>query len=373
MKKNIIISVYLIALTIVLAFLITWGDTGSKKDSHSSEKTKSKQFAKRDSDQGKRRTHGFGNKNLNRGRINRYRNINRTKTATPLNRGEGKNRNSYGFWTYFLWAIWLTFILVVIMSRKKIKRFRIPVLLLAIILFGILLRANPNPMQSVVKLFKIFNGTQQGAIVIIFSFIFFSLFSVLGAKLVCGWGCPLGALQEVIFNIPIYKKKFKYQLPFWISLSVRLIFFVLFFMLLFGIGLGVSNYVLYHDVNYFNIFDLRRLTLFGILTLPILILSSLYLYRPFCQLICPFGLYAWLLENFAVNKITINEDKCKNCKECVNSCPTQAMKGIYEKRRAYFLPDCWACGKCIEVCPIDAIKYWQNKKAINQLKITTNL
>ena len=104
---------------------------------------------------------------------------------------------------------------------------------------------------------------------------------------------------------------------------------------------------------------------FGILTLPILILSSLYVYRPFCQLICPFGLYAWLLENFAVNKITINEDKCKNCKECVNSCPTQAMKGIYEKRRAYFLPDCWACGKCIEVCPTDAIKYLQNKKAIN--------
>ena len=372
MKKNVIISVCLIAITIVLAFLITWGDTNSRRESYSSKKIKSKQFAKKGSGQGKGRIHGFGNKNLNRGRIHRNRNINRTKTVTPLKRDKGRNRSSSGLLTYFLWAIWLSFILVVVMSRKKIKRFRIPILFLAVILFGILLGARPNPMQSVVKLFKMFNGTERGPIVIIFSFIFFSLFSVLGSKLICGWGCPLGALQEVIFNIPIYKKKFKYQLPFVISLSVRLILFVLFFLLLFGIGLGVRNYVLYHDVNYFNIFDLKRLTLFGILTLPIFILSSLYVYRPFCQLICPFGLYSWLLENFAVNKITINEDNCTNCKKCVNSCPTQAMKGIYEGRREYFLPDCWACGECIEVCPTDAIKYLQNKKAINQLKVKTN-
>lgn len=365
MKKNVIISVCLISITIVLAFLITWGDKSTKRESYSSEKIKSTQFAKKGKDQGKRRIHAFGNKNLNRGRIHRYKNISITETKNLLKRGNGKKRSSNSLLKYFLWAVWLSFILVVIMSRKKIKRFRIPILFLTVILFGILLGADPNPMQSIVKLFKMFNGMERGPIVIIFSFIFFSLFSVLGSKLICSWGCPLGALQEVIFNIPIYKKKFKYQLPFVISLSVRLILFVLFFLLLFGIGLGVRNYVLYRDVNYFNIFDFHKLTLFAILTLPIFILSSLYVYRPFCQFICPFGLYAWLLENFAMNKIIIIEDKCTNCKKCVNSCPTQAMKAIYEKRREYFLPDCWACGECIEVCPTDAVKYEKKKLVIN--------
>jgi len=364
MKKNVIISICLIAITIALAFLITWGDTSSKRKFYSSKNIKSRQLAKRGNNQGKGRLHASGTKNRERLQTSRFKNTGVTEIEKPLKRGDRKNRSSNSLFKYFLWAIWLTFVLVVIMSRKKIKRFRIPILFLAVILFGILLGADPNPMQSIVKLFKMFNGTERGAIVMIFSFIFFSLFSVLGSKLVCSWGCPLGALQEVIFNIPIYKKKFNYQLPFVISLSVRLIFFVLFFLLLFGVGLGVRNYVLYHDVNYFNIFDLKRLTIFGILTLPILILSSFYVYRPFCQLICPFGLYSWLLENFAVTKITINEDKCTNCKKCVNSCPTQAMKGIYEKRREYFLPDCWACGECIEVCPTDAIKYLQNKKLL---------
>jgi ferredoxin len=43
-------------------------------------------------------------------------------------------------------------------------------------------------------------------------------------------------------------------------------------------------------------------------------------------------------------------------------CPTQAMKGIYEKKRKYLLPDCWSCGVCIEVCPANAVKYGSNGK-----------
>jgi NAD-dependent dihydropyrimidine dehydrogenase PreA subunit len=363
MKRNIVLSIFLIAITFSLAFFIKCSETGINKEYYSYKKIKSEQFAKKDSKQGKRRNRAFGTKNLNRGNY-RYQNIIITKTATPLKRGERKNSSSNSLLKYFLWATWLLLILVVIMSRKKIKRFRMPILLLTVILFGILLGANPNPMQSIVKLFKVFNGMEREPVVIIFSFIFFSIFSILGSKLICSWGCPLGALQEVIFNIPIYKEKFRYQLPFIISFSVRLILFILFFLLLFGIGLGVSNYVFYRDVNYFNIFDFHKLTLFASLTLPIFILSSLYLYRPFCQLICPYGLYAWLLENFAVNKIIIIEDKCTKCLKCIKSCPTQAMNAIYEKKREYFLPDCWACGECIEVCPTDAVKY-DNYKKIN--------
>ena len=85
--------------------------------------------------------------------------------------------------------------------------------------------------------------------------------------------------------------------------------------------------------------------------------ASLFIYRPFCQFICPFGLYSWLLENISIKRIKIIEDKCIKCEKCVKTCPTQAMKGIYEKKRKHFLPDCWSCGACIEACPTDAIKY----------------
>jgi formate hydrogenlyase subunit 6/NADH:ubiquinone oxidoreductase subunit I len=145
------------------------------------------------------------------------------------------------------------------------------------------------------------------------------------------------------------------------------VLFILFFLLLFGIGLGVKNFVLYHHINYFKIYnwDLASAALYS---LPLVILASLFVYRPFCQLICPFGLYSWLLENAAINRIRILEERCIKCQSCVRNCPTQAMEGIYQAKRKHFLPDCWSCGVCTEVCPTNAIKYGLNPKLPEQKK-----
>jgi len=179
--------------------------------------------------------------------------------------------------------------------------------------------------------------------------------------LLCSWGCQLGALQESIFNIPIFRRKYNIQVPFAISLTFRVAVFATFISLLFGFGYGVvegiKNFVIYHHINYFKIFHFHDLAIIALYTLPIFIIASLFIYRPFCQFICPFGLYSWLLENISIKRIKIIEDKCIKCEKCVKACPTQAMKGIYEKKRKYFLPDCWSCGACIEACPADAIKY----------------
>lgn len=140
-------------------------------------------------------------------------------------------------------------------------------------------------------------------------------------------------------------------------LVVRLVFFVVFIMLLFGIGLDIKNYVIYHQVNYFKLFRPANLAPFALYSLVVLVLASFFVFRPFCQFICPFGLWAWLLQNIAINKIRIERDKCIDCKKCEKACPTGAMKAIYENKRKHFLPDCWSCGKCIDVCPTDAIKY----------------
>jgi formate hydrogenlyase subunit 6/NADH:ubiquinone oxidoreductase subunit I len=262
---------------------------------------------------------------------------------------------------YSLWAVWISFALLFILARKKIKKFRVPVLVLAALTFGLLLGATPNPMESVVKLFKLLNKMEGEPKVLIISFILFSLFSVLGSKLICAWGCQLGSLQESLFNIPIYKKKYKYQIPFVISLPIRIIIFILFLFLLFGIVLGIKNFVVYHHINYFKIYNLD-FALFALYSLPVLVLVSVFIFRPFCQFICPFGLYSWLLENIALNRIKIIQERCIECKSCVKNCPTHAMKGIYEKKRKYFLPDCWSCGVCIEVCPKNAVKYGYNKE-----------
>jgi polyferredoxin len=212
-------------------------------------------------------------------------------------------------------------------------------------------------MESVVKTFKLMRGIQGGPLVVVVSLAMFSLLSIWGAKLVCSWGCQLGALQEVLFNIPIFKKKYKFQVPFGISLAVRVVVFVAFLVLLFRGGERFKDFVLYHHVNYFKIFRFGELAKVAFYSLPIMIIASVFVFRPFCQFVCPFGLWAWLLQNLAINKIRIDQSKCTECKKCVRSCPTKAMGNIYSSKRRFFLADCWSCGKCVEECPTNAVGY----------------
>lgn len=262
---------------------------------------------------------------------------------------------------YILWGALLGFVLMVVLKRKNIRKIRQVLLFLVVIIFGVFLGAAPNPMEAIVKTFKLLNNMEGGAIGVFGSLIIFTLFSLLGAKFICSWGCQLGALQESLFNIPVFKSKYSWKVPFAMSLSIRIFVFGVFVMLLFGLGSGVTfgikNYVIYHHVNFFKIFHFHDIAKITLLILPLFVITSLFVFRPFCQFICPFGLYSWVLENFAANKIRINDDKCTQCQQCVEVCPTDAMKDILNKRRKYFQPDCWSCGKCIEQCPTRALEY----------------
>ncbi|HIH98581.1 MAG TPA: 4Fe-4S binding protein [Thermoplasmata archaeon] len=374
MKKNAILSICIIAITIVLASFMEWDAIGVEEDLYFSTDLTLKELARRNGVPAKEILHILSHEDMTAWDLPldvpiKNLDIDAAKIEHALEHIMEEDRPIVNVLKYVLWAIWISLVLNVVLSLKNIKRFRIVILLLTVLVFGVLLGATPNPMESIVKLFKVFNNMEGDPKAVIVSFILFSLFSVVGSKMLCSWGCQLGTLQESIFNIPIFKKKYKFQLPFVVSLSIRLSLFILFLLLLFGVGVGIKNFVIYHHVNYFKIYNVHDLAVFALYSSPIFVLASLFIYRPFCQFICPFGLYSWLLENVAINKIKIIEDKCTKCQKCVEICPTQAMKGIYEKKRRYFLPDCWSCGACIEVCPTNAIKYGYNEELARDNKI----
>ena len=366
MKKNIVLSISLIIITLVLSLFMKWDAIGVKKELYFSADMTLKELAQKNDIPVKEVLHILSHEDpkawdLSKDVSIKDMEIDAAKIQAAIEHIKEEVKPTLEILKYILWAIWISFVVILVLSRKKVKKIRIPLLLLSAVTFGLLLGATPNPMESVVKLFKMLNKMEGGPKVLITSFVLFTLFSLLGSKLVCSWGCQLGALQESIFNIPVLKKKRKFQVPFALSIALRVVLFVLFFFLLFGIALGIKNFVVYHHINYFKIYNWDWAT-FALYSLPVLVLASLLIYRPFCQFICPFGLYAWLLENVAVNRIKIIEDRCIECMACVRNCPTQAMKGIYEKKRKYFLPDCWSCGVCTEVCPTNAIKYGYNKE-----------
>ncbi|MBC8874958.1 MAG: 4Fe-4S binding protein [Planctomycetes bacterium] len=264
---------------------------------------------------------------------------------------------------YALWSVWILAAGCLLLRRRNLRSIRVVWLVATLALLGLLLGAAPNPMEAVVKFHKLLKAVPGNpAVFVVLNLAIFTLLSVVGAKMLCSWGCQLGALQESLYNIPVLKNlKRKFKLPFATTIAVRitvyLLFLVLFFKLL-NINQGGPGSILYHHLNMFKIYDFYDLALFTLLLIPIVFFASLAVFRPFCQLICPFGLYSWLLENVAIYRVRkANSDGCDGCRKCEEVCPTDAMKAINNSARKYFLPDCWSCGACIDACPEQVLRF----------------
>ncbi|MBD3371866.1 MAG: 4Fe-4S binding protein [Candidatus Coatesbacteria bacterium] len=243
----------------------------------------------------------------------------------------------------------------VLLARKLAQRWiRIVWGLVVTGLFGFLLIQHPSLVSSVWKpaAYLVQSGDVPGE-ALFYLGLFFAA-SLLFAKSICGLTCHVGGLQESLYWLarPLREKlglKRPLRLPAWLTLTTRLLFLVLFVVFLLSLG-----YNLLRQVNAFHIFAGHGEWdwVLGVLAGAIF-LASLVVYRPWCNLLCPFGLVSWLAERLGVVGIHIDRTLCIDCGRCVDEAPCSAMKRIYHRRG---VPgDCFLCGRCVEVCPVDAV------------------
>ncbi len=231
----------------------------------------------------------------------------------------------------------------------------VAVLITSVAICGFLLGKSPNPMEGAVKIFKGMVGLQPSILAVALAFVFFIGLAIIGNKLVCGWACPFGALQELIFSLPILKRVKRRKLPFWITNTIRGGLFLLFLVMLFGFVGGKKGFVVYHFMNPFNVFNLKFETPTILATVILALGLAFITYRPFCQLICPFGFVSWLAERFSLVRVLIDHDRCNSCGACGKACPLPSAQHIVEGR--FVRADCYSCARCLSVCPDDALRY----------------
>ncbi len=235
-------------------------------------------------------------------------------------------------------------------------------LLVAAVVCGFVLGKSPNPMEGIVKVFKSMVGLYPSVSDKVLAFVFFAVLAVVGNKLVCGWACPFGALQELAYSLPVLRKVKRRKVPFALANAIRAVIFAVVLLVLFGVVGGRRGMVLYHFVNPFNLFNLDiELVTIGV-TIVLALLLAFAVYRPYCQFICPFGLVGWLLERVSIYRVRIDRARCTECGACVRACPLEAAKGLVARKA--FPADCFSCARCLNVCPEDAITYgpfWAGK------------
>lgn len=296
-------------------------------------------------------------------------------TGTPGRQG----RRSPGMWDFLLTGKFLAMLILALLGlaalfgRLASKPVRIGALLVAFALFGLdyIYPLHPSPMCAVTKLFMFKFSTGRWMPQFLSLFFTMIVLSLVGRKLFCGWVCPLGALQELINKLPFKwrRKTFSFVAFNTIRMSLLALFFLTFFMVrdqiltLAGemeVNTGdrlvqaYANYNVYEPVNFFELLHWQIDTIFVIMGV-VLLLASLWLYRPFCYGVCPIGALSWLLEQITPGRVRVDRKACTDCGICTEESPCPTIDKIVAGKSV--VPDCTSCGECIPSCPEKAISY----------------
>lgn len=199
----------------------------------------------------------------------------------------------------------------------------------------------------------------------------FGLLTVMGTvfgRLICGFLCPFGLLQDLLHKIP-FPKKLR-RLPgerYWrylrfVMLGVLVILLPAVVCNALGIGdpwfckylcpvgtleagipLVITNPELQSAIGWHYVWKIAVLAL--------VLVASLILYRPFCRYLCPLGAIYGFFNRFALYRFEVDKEKCVGCGACRKAC--QLDIPVFEDPNSI---DCIRCGTCMHACPKGAIK-----------------
>ncbi len=206
-----------------------------------------------------------------------------------------------------------------------------------------------------------------------FAFYVAGFLLMIGATLgrfVCGWLCPFGFVEDLLYKIPFAGKR-KYLPGDKLLKGLKYLILLLFVLLLpllvvdivgqgspwfckyicpsgtllAGLPLVLANPALQQIVG--GLFA-WKLTL-----LAAIVLLSLWVYRPFCRYLCPLGAIYGLCNRISLLRLQVDQNRCNHCGVCQKSCKWGIA--VFQQPNSC---DCIRCGDCRNACPQQAI-FWR--------------
>jgi len=196
---------------------------------------------------------------------------------------------------------------------------------------------------------------------------FLLLVGTVFGRFICGYVCPMGLLQDLIYRIKTPKLILKLRFLRYVKYGVLAVFVII-------LPLTVLNELSELGQPWFCKYICPSGTIFGAIPLLtvnehlrqfagtqfifklsvaiIIVTAALFIFRIFCRVLCPLGAVYAVMNKISVLHMQCDRAKCVSCGKCSKACHIK-IEPVTQPNS----PECVRCGKCVNACPRKALHY----------------
>ena len=196
---------------------------------------------------------------------------------------------------------------------------------------------------------------------------FLMIIGVMFGRFICGYVCPMGLLQDILYRIKTPKLVLRLRFLRYVKYIILVVFVILLPMIvvheltelgepwfckyicpsgtIFGaVPLLLANNFLRQFIG--TQFVIKAVVAAGILS------TAVFIYRVFCRVFCPLGAIYALFNKVSILHIHCDKEKCVSCGDCSKKC--QIMIKPDSQPNSF---ECVRCGMCVNGCKSKALVY----------------
>ncbi len=203
--------------------------------------------------------------------------------------------------------------------RKRNRRLIFALMLFSLLYFGFWRKGCVcaiGATQNIVL--SIFDSSYAVPGVVVLFFLLPLVFTLFFGRTFCAAVCPLGAIQDLVVLKPI-------AVPSWLESALRLLAYLYLGAAVLLAATGSAFIICRYDpfVSFFRVSGNLNVLIIGVCLLVI----GVFVGRPYCRFLCPYGVILRQLSRVSKWRVTITPDDCINCRLCEDSCPFGAIRG----------------------------------------------
>jgi NosR/NirI family nitrous oxide reductase transcriptional regulator len=164
--------------------------------------------------------------------------------------------------------------------------------------------------------------------------------ALLFGRVFCGGVCPFGAIQELVVLRPV-------QVPRRLDRALGLLKYVYLGLAIWFAMLPAAerDFIICRFDPFVGFFR-RTGPAYMLIIGAALLVVGMFIGRPYCRYLCPYGGLLAQLARFSWKGVTITPDKELDCGLCAESCPYGAIEQMRAVRTS-----CLSCARCYSACP----------------------